>query len=101
MTTLDNNLYTAPEIFKPGFEFLQKTQQDVDTLWAAMPEKIQQVKALMKRYDMFEPELVYAIKVYLDMQKWAGKPCICATDLEAQDCVLAAKELLDDYKFKD
>ena len=39
MTTLDNNLYTAPEIFKPGFEFLQKTQQDVDTLCAAMPER--------------------------------------------------------------
>ena len=100
-TTFDNNMYTAPEIFKPGFEFLTKTRQDVDTLFAAMPEKIQKVKATLVDYDQFAPELGYAIKVYLDMQKWAGKPCICATDLEAQDCFLAAKELLEDYKIKD
>ena len=47
MTTFDNNLYTAPEIFKPGFEFLQKTQQDVDKLCAAMPEKIQRERAAL------------------------------------------------------
>ena len=100
-TTFDNNMYTAPDIFTPGFEFLTKTRQDVDTLFAAMPEKIQKVKATLVDYDQFEPELGYAIKVYLDIQKWAGKPCICATDLEAQDCFLAAKELLEDYKIKD
>jgi hypothetical protein len=100
-TTFDNNLYTAPEIFKPGFEFLQKTQQDVDTLCAAMPEEIQKVKALMNRVKPVTPDLVYAIKVYLDMQKLAGKPCICATRIEAHECIKAAKELLEDYKDKD
>ena len=108
MTTFDNNLYyTAPEIFKPGFEFLQKTQQDVDKLCAAMPEKIQRERAALLNYGIAyldtsaygsEPDIVYAIKVYLDMQKWAGKPCICATTLEAHECIKAALILLNDYK---
>ena len=97
-TTFDNNMYTAPEIFKPGFEFLTKTEQDVDKLRAALPEEVQNWLLLSSRVAPVTPDLIYAINVYLDMQKLAGKPCICATVKTAHECAKAARKLLDDYK---
>jgi len=97
-TTFDNNMYTAPEIFKPGFEFLTKTEQDVDKLRAALPKEVQNWLVLSNRVTPVTPDLIYAINVYLDMQKLAGKPCICATVETAHECAKAARKLLDDYK---
>ena len=90
--------FTAPEIFKPGFEFLTKTEQDVDKLRAALPKEVQNWLVLSNRVTPVTPDLIYAINVYLDMQKLAGKPCICATVETAHECAKAARKLLDDYK---
>ena len=90
--------FTALEIFKPGFEFLTKTEQDVDKLRAALPEEVQNWLLLSSRVAPVTPDLIYAINVYLDMQKLAGKPCICATVKTAHECAKAARKLLDDYK---
>ena len=90
--------FTALEIFKPGFEFLTKTEQDVDKLRAALPEEVQNWLLLSSRVAPVTPDLIYAINVYLDMQKLAGKPCICATVETAHECAKAARKLLDDYK---
>jgi len=107
MTTLDNNLKNlfeyGPVLFKPGFEFLRKTEPDVNRFIATeFPEKMQQFLAIEKDHGHFEPDLAYAIKMYLYMAKTlAGKPCIFNTLFDANDCVKAAKKMLDDYKVKE
>ena len=107
MTTLDNNLKNlfeyGPVLFKPGFEFLRKTEPDVNRFIATeFPEKMQQFLAIEKDHGHFEPDLAYAIKMYLYMaETLAGKPCIFNTLFDANDCVKAAKKLLDDYKVKE
>ena len=107
MTTLDNNLKNlfeyGPVLFKPGFEFLRKTEPDVNRFIATeFPEKMQQFLAIEKDHGHFEPDLAYAIKMYLYMaETLAGKPCIFNTLFDANDCVKAAKKMLDDYKVKE
>ena len=102
MTTLDNNLKNlfeyGPVLFKPGFEFLRKTEPDVNSFIATeFPEKMQQALAIMKDNGQVEPDLAYAVKMYLYMaKKLAGKPCIFNTLFDARDCINAAKKLLDD-----
>ena len=104
MTTLDNSLKNlvedGPVSFKPGFEFLRKTEQEVNTFIATeFCEKMQQALAIQKDHGHFEPDLAYAIKMYMYMSKTlAGKPCIFLTTTHAGDCVRAAKKMLDDYR---
>ena len=104
MTTLDNSLKNlvedGPVSFKPGFEFLRKTEPDVNRFIATeFPEKMQQFLAIEKDHGHFEPDLAYAIKMYLYMAKTlAGKPCIFNTFFDANDCAKAARKLLDDYR---
>jgi len=104
MTTLDNSLKNlvedGPVSFKPGFEFLRKTEQEVNTFIATeFCEKMQQALAIQKDHGHFEPDLAYAIKMYMYMSKTlAGKPCIFWTTTDAGDCVRAAKKMLDDYR---
>ena len=98
MTTPDAELNKALWLDTTAFWHLKKTEQDVDKLRAALPEEVQNWLVLSNRVAPVTPDLIYAINVYLDMQKLAGKPCICATVKTAHECAKAARKLLDDYK---
>ena len=98
MTTPDAELNKALWLDKTAFLHLKKTEQDVDKLRAALPKEVKDSLILWDRAGAVTADLIYAITVHLDMQKLAGKPCICATTLEAHECIKAAIKLLNDYK---
>ena len=76
MTTLDNNFYKALGMIEPGsVELLMKTEPDVDKVLAALPEIDQKVVAGLKKYDQFDPALIYAIKAIVDKQKETRNFC--------------------------
>ena len=98
MTTLDNNFYKALGMIAPGsVELLMKTEPDVDKVLAALPEIDQKVVAGLKKYDQFDPALIYAIKAIVDKQKETRN--FCAGWSAAQERAKAAKKIVDKIKF--
>ena len=98
MTTLDNNFYKALGMIAPGsVELLMKTEPDVDKVLAALPEIDQKVVAGLKKYDQFDPALIYAIKAIVDKQKETRN--FCAGWSAAQERAKAAKKIVDKINF--
>ena len=98
MTTLDNNFYKALGMIEPGsVELLMKTEPDVDKVLAALPEIDQKVVAGLKKYDQFDPALIYAIKAIVDKQKETRN--FCAGWSPAQERAKAAKKIVDKINF--
>jgi len=98
MTTLDNNFYKALGMIAPGsVELLMKTEPDVDKVLAALPEIDQKVVAGLKKYDQFDPALIYAIKAIVDKQKETRN--FCAGWSPAQERAKAAKKIVDKINF--
>ena len=97
-TTLDNNFYKALGMIEPGsVELLMKTEPDVDKVLAALPEIDQKVVAGLKKYDQFDPALIYAIKAIVDKQKETRN--FCAGWSATQERAKAAKKIVDKINF--
>ena len=93
MTTLDKNFYKALGMIAPGsVELLMKTEPDVDKVLAGLPEIDQKVVAGLKKYDQFDPALIYAIKAIVDKQKETRN--FCAGWSPAQERAKAAKKIV-------
>ena len=98
MTTLDNNFYKALGMIEPRVvALLMKTEPDVDKVLAALPEIDQKVVAGLKKYDQFDPALIYAIKAIVDKQKETRN--FCAGWSPAQERAKAAKKIVDKINF--
>ena len=77
-----------------------KTDPDADKLRAALPEQIKDSLDRSERFEPVTPYLVYAIAERLDMEKEAGRKWpFYAGWHEAHQCVKAAKEFVNTYKY--
>ena len=100
MTTPDAKLSKALWLDKTRFEHRMKTDPDADKLRAALPEKIKDSLDRSERFEPVTPYLVYAITERLDMEKEAGRKWpFYAGWHEAHQCVKAAKEFVNTYKY--
>jgi len=100
MTTPDDKLPKALWLDKTRFEHRMKTDPDADKLRAALPEKIKDSLDRSERFEPVTPYLVYAITERLDMEKEAGRKWpFYAGWHEAHQCVKAAKEFVNTYKY--
>jgi hypothetical protein len=100
MTTPDAKLPKALWLDKTRFEHRMKTDPDADKLRAALPEQIKVSLDRSERFEPVTPYLVYAIAERLDMEKEAGRKWpFYAGWHEAHQCVKAAKEFVNTYKY--
>ena len=100
MTTPDAKLPKALWLDKTRFEHRMKTDPDADKLRAALPEIIKDSLDRSERFEPVTPYLVYAITERLDMEKEAGRKWpFHAGWHEAHECVKAAKEFVNTYKY--
>ena len=100
MTTPDAKLPKALWLDKTRFEHRMKTDPDADKLRAALPEQIKDSLDRSERFEPVTPYLVYAIAERLDMEKEAGRKWpFYAGWHEAHQCVKAAKEFVNTYKY--
>ncbi len=100
MTTPDAKLPKALWLDKTRFEHRMKTDPDADKLRAALPEQIKVSLDRSERFEPVTPYLVCAITERLDMEKEAGRKWpFHAGWHEAHECVKAAKEFVNTYKY--
>ena len=100
MTTPDAKLHKALWLDKTRFEHRMKTDPDADKLRAALPEINKDSLDRSERFEPVTPYLVCAIAERLDMEKEAGRKWpFYAGWHEAHQCVKAAKEFVNTYKY--